>query len=107
MSSKSTVILSDDNEHFYTDCSYYIEKKNGTIGYGIVLEFEKSNITLINEKDDVVIVLDTYSDLWEKLHSLFFAPHMLNKALTYIKNNCPNKEIESEIKKTIAEIDSD
>lgn len=59
MSTKSTIILTQDDEHFYEDCSEYLETKSGETKQGIVLEFSKSNIEiLMNDSDDLIIMLN-------------------------------------------------
>jgi hypothetical protein len=46
MSTKSTIILTDDNEHWYHDC----------IDDELTLEFSKKNIRIeTNDEDDLVI----------------------------------------------------
>ena len=62
MSTKSTVILTEDNEHIYyegTDMSY-------------VMEFAKPNIDiLLDDKEDLVISIKEGSDLYKQLKKLF------------------------------------
>ena len=59
MSTKSTIILTEDNEHWYEDCSEYLETKEGKTEFAITLEFSKKNIEiLINDTEDLVIFLN-------------------------------------------------
>jgi len=61
MSTKSTILLSNDNEHWYHDCS----------DDSIVLEFDKKNFTvLIDDADDFVIEVPNGRDLWEEIMKL-------------------------------------
>jgi len=54
MSSKSTIILTNDNEHWYDECNEPIsDNKNA-----IVMEFDKKNIRIdVNDDDSLVITL--------------------------------------------------
>ena len=61
MSTKSTILFSNDNEHWYHDCS----------DDSIVLEFDKKNFTvLIDDVDDFVIEVPNGRDLWEEIMKL-------------------------------------
>ena len=58
MSSKSTIFLTSDNEHFYLDCSEPLLDKEGNRKYAITLEFSKNNIRIdLNDDEDLVITL--------------------------------------------------
>lgn len=78
MSTKSTIILSKDNEHWYSDCSAPRGKiVNGQVAeyYGddITLEIDKSNIVDKDEDSDTVyIVIRGDSDLARQLSALAF-----------------------------------
>lgn len=75
MSTKSTIILSDDNEHWYDDCSQSRYKEGKFIGNDITLEIDKSNIV---EKDEdcetLYIVIKGDCDLAKRLHRLKYNP---------------------------------
>lgn len=76
MSSKSTIILTNDNEHFYEDCSEIMTDKNGTRKDAITLEFDKSNIRIdLNDSEDLVITLTNPDSelyrIFEKLKPYF------------------------------------
>lgn len=54
MSTKSTIFLTRDNEHFYKEC----------LDDSIVMEFSKNNINiLINDTDDLVIEIKPGTEL--------------------------------------------
>lgn len=58
MSSKSSILLTKDNEHWYSDSSERLEKLDGTIVDAITLEFSKENIRIdINDQEDLVFTL--------------------------------------------------
>ena len=62
MSTKSTVILTNDNEHIYHEC----------IDDSYVLEFSKKNIDIdINDEEDLVISINPGSDLYSQIDKLF------------------------------------
>ena len=62
MSTKSTIILTNDDEHIYYE----------GIDMSYVMEFNKKNIDiLINDEDDLVISINEDSDLYNQLHKLF------------------------------------
>lgn len=79
MSTKSTIILSKDNEHWYSDCAAprgtinKVTKANEFIGDDITLEIDKANIV---EKDEdlnyVYITIKGDSDLARQLSGLAF-----------------------------------
>ena len=53
MSTRSTIILTDQDEHWYSDCSEPTEMPHKDV---ITLEFSKKNIRIdLNDKDDLVI----------------------------------------------------
>lgn len=56
MSTKSTIILTNDNEHWYSDCSEPLaENPYRDI---ITLEFSKRNVRIeLNDDEDIVISL--------------------------------------------------
>lgn len=55
MSSKSTIILTNDDEHWYKEGNEYLGS-NGS--RAIVMEFDKKNIRVdLNDKDSLVITL--------------------------------------------------
>jgi len=59
MSSKSTLIITNDNEHFFEDCSEPLTTKEGVYGGdAITLEFDKKNIRIdCNDEWDLIITL--------------------------------------------------
>lgn len=67
MSSKSTLFLTEDNEHCYFECNephYY--KENKFIGYTIYLEMSKKNIEIVcNDDEDLIIKIKPDSELYE------------------------------------------
>lgn len=78
MSTKSTIILSKDNEHWYSDCSAPRGKiVNGKVekyyGDDITLEIDKANIVeKVEDSDGMYIVIRGDSDLARKLSGLVF-----------------------------------
>lgn len=69
MSSKSTIFLTEDNEHFYQDGNEPHYKDGELIGYTLVLEMSKRNINiLLNDNDDLVIeITNPESELYTYL----------------------------------------
>jgi hypothetical protein len=74
MSTKSSIILTNDNEHWYTDCSEPLAKN--PYMDAITLEFSKRNVRVdLNDKEDIVItvtnpdceIYKVLSDLAKKL----------------------------------------
>lgn len=54
MSTKSTIILTKDNEHWYSDCSEQLTEKKDAI----TLEFSKRNVRVdFNDDEDIVITV--------------------------------------------------
>ncbi len=55
MSSKNTILLTNENEHWYADCSEIITNDN-TSKNVITLEFSKKNIRVdLNDDEDLII----------------------------------------------------
>lgn len=73
MSTKSSVILTNDNEHIYFDCSTYVVKKDSDIpGKGIVFEFHKKNIELyLNDEDDLCFEITKDSEIYRFFEKIF------------------------------------
>lgn len=58
MSNKTTIILTKENEHWYSDCSEQLTDKDGNRVDAVTLEFDKENIRIdINDKYDLVITI--------------------------------------------------
>lgn len=75
MSTKSTIILSNDNEHWYDECAQPRYKDGKFIGNDIVLEIDKSNIVEKDEDDNwVYITIRGDSDLAKRLARLKYNP---------------------------------
>ena len=56
MSSKSTIILTEENEHWYKDGSDYIDSDSGESKRTIIMELSKSNVEIIcNDSEDLVL----------------------------------------------------
>jgi len=68
MSSKSTILLTNDNEHWYNDCS---EPLTG-IKDAITLEFSKKNIRIdLNDNEDLVIsIINPNCEIYDVLSKL-------------------------------------
>lgn len=109
MSSKCSIILSNENEHIYTDCSDPISKNGKYKGDGIILEFNKKNADLVEDEEDFSVFLLEYSDLWEKLNAIFQCKSALIMALRHIKLFTPtekrNPELEVLIEKILKTVD--
>lgn len=54
MSTKSTILLTNDNEHWYKDSSEILSNGEASI----TLEFSKKNIRIdLNDEDDLIITI--------------------------------------------------
>jgi hypothetical protein len=73
MSTKSTILLTDDNEHWYNDCSEPLtgidEKQYKDV---ITLEFSKRNIRIdLNDNEDLVIsIVNPNCEIYDVLSKL-------------------------------------
>jgi len=66
MSTKSSLFLTKDNEHCYTDGNEPCEKDGIFIGDTITLEMSKRNIIIIcDDEDDLVIEIAAGSELYD------------------------------------------
>lgn len=66
MSTKSSLFLTQDNEHCYEECLNPHYENDKFIGYTIVLEMSKKNINICtNDDEDLVIEIDPGSELYE------------------------------------------
>lgn len=74
MSTKSTLFLTEDNEHCYEDCAmpHYEGDDLGKFkGYTIVLEMAKKNIRIIyNDDEDLIIEIDPGSELYNLIRRI-------------------------------------
>jgi len=57
MSTKSTILLTDDNEHWYFDCA--------SVPDDIVLEFNRGSVSISNDEDSFTITIKADSDLYK------------------------------------------
>ena len=72
MSSKGTILLTNDNEHIYFDCANQFSTKNIQYADEISFEFSKKNIRIdINDEDDLCFSLDKGSEIYEFFYKLF------------------------------------
>jgi hypothetical protein len=72
MSTKSTIYLSDDNEHWYTEHA-------SASGKDIVLEFDKANIEdVINGFDALIVTVKGDSDLAMAIKKAFYQSNKAN-----------------------------
>lgn len=56
MSTKSTIFLTEDNEHCYTDCNEPVTKDGKWIGDEMTMEISKENIRIdANDSQDLII----------------------------------------------------
>ena len=73
MSSKSTILLTNDNEHWYNDCSEPLTAF-GEKPYkdAITLEFSKQNIRIdLNDDEDLVIsIINPKCEIYDVLSKL-------------------------------------
>jgi len=92
MSSKSSILLTYQNEHFYHDVFDIVEKDGEFVGNGITLEFNKSNVEFFESADfdDITIQILKYSDLWERVNALLWCKSSLHAAVMNLKE-FPNK----------------
>ena len=69
MSTKTTLFLTNDNEHFYQEGNEPHSKKGKWIGDTLVLEMSKKNINiLINDDEDLVIeITNPESELYNNM----------------------------------------
>ena len=68
MSTKSTIILTNDNEHWFHDCAEPLTSAKDVI----VLEFKKENIRIdVNDEEELIIVLiNPESDIYNYIDRL-------------------------------------
>lgn len=83
MSTKSTIFLTEDNEHCYSDCSLKQFIGDEYCGDSIVMEFDKKNIEIRdNDNESLVIELtNPTSEIYKKINQL--SPY--NEARYYLK----------------------
>ena len=70
MSSKSTIILTNDNEHWYKESSEILS--DNPYRYAITLEFSKKNIRIdLNDEEDLVIsIINPESEIHKVISNL-------------------------------------
>jgi hypothetical protein len=69
MSTKASILLTRENEHWYEDCAEPLNDGNDAI----TLEFDKSNIRIdCNDKDDLIFtIINPDCDMYKVIKSLF------------------------------------
>lgn len=73
MSSKSTILLTDDNEHWYNDCSEPLTGNNEKPYKDVItLEFSKKNIRIdLNDDEDLAIsIVNPNCEIYDVLSKL-------------------------------------
>jgi len=71
MSSKSTIFLTNDNEHCYIDGSDPVFEDGHNKGYPIILEISKKNIDVVsNDEEDLIISIKPGSELYDRLRKM-------------------------------------
>lgn len=73
MSTKSSIILTSQNEHWYMDSSEPLEDQNGERKDAITLEFSKENIRIdTNDNEDLIITItNPDSQIYELFESMW------------------------------------
>ena len=71
MSTKSTILLTSENEHIYFDCSNRFETADETEAQEINFEFSKKNITLFEDDEDLLFCLDKDSEAYRFFSKIF------------------------------------
>ncbi len=72
MSTKSTIFLTDDNEHCYTDSTDPVTKDGEYIGDTITMELAQKNIRLAHMDFDVMVLeIDPGSELYELIKRMY------------------------------------
>jgi len=71
MSTKSTIFLTNDNEHCYLEFSQELNNNDEYVTHFIDLEMNKSNIkVIVNDKNDLVIRIFKGSELYDNILSI-------------------------------------
>ena len=71
MSTKSTIFLTDDNIHWYEDCSEpNFDANDKFIGDSIILEFDTSFAKISQYGSEIFITLKPGCDLYNKIKQL-------------------------------------
>ena len=70
MSTKSTILLTDNNEHWYNDCSEPLTTLDeGSYKDAITLEFSKQNIRVDMDDEDAIAITITNPD--SEIYAIF------------------------------------
>lgn len=72
MSLNTTIFLTSDNEHCYINGNDKIYDKNGSyIGSPIILELDKSNIEIVtNNENDLIIEITPGTDIYNIIRNI-------------------------------------
>lgn len=76
MSTRSTIFLTSDNEHCYSDCAapHFDDNKN-FIGDSIIFEMNKKNTDLItNDEDYIIVEIKPGNELYQIINDLNSKP---------------------------------
>ena len=74
MSTKTTIILTKENEHIYFDCANQFETQDEKYANEISFEFSKKNIRIdVNDDEDLCFSLEKDSEMFRIFSKLFRA----------------------------------
>ena len=71
MSVNTTIFLTSDNEHCYIDGGNKTYNKEGFIGNAIILEMSKSNIRIVtNNEEDLIIKIAPGTEIYNIIRNI-------------------------------------
>lgn len=66
MSTKSTLFLTDDNEHcYYEHAGEKYDKDGNFIGWEIEMEISKKNVEIFEDEDSVILTFKPGTDIYK------------------------------------------
>lgn len=71
MSVNTTIFLTSDNEHCYIDGNNKTYNEEGFIGNAIILEMSKSNISIVtNNEEDLIIEIAPGTEIYNIIRNI-------------------------------------
>ncbi len=71
MSTKSTVFLTEDNEHcYYEHTSQKYDKDGQFLGWDIEMEISKKNVDVYEDEDSIVITFKPGTDIYKYIKKM-------------------------------------
>ena len=108
MSTKSTIFLTGNNEHCYSDCSLpHFDDNENFIGDSIILEMSKKHTDLLlNDDEDIIVEIKPSNELYQIFSDLKDKPFyqvakLMEDLIKWEQTNFIEKDLLQRIEETL------